>query len=95
MTKNEFDDLISTLDSKRPLRIIRLSTKDIASLEWKPCNQPWEHLMSIPNGPIYKIRHSDYRAKELKVPHQSLFGVYKKLSELGLISSAQKHLFLN
>lgn len=95
MTRNEFDNLIRTLKTKRPVRIVRLSDRDVGSLEWRPVNQPWEHLMSIPNGPIYKTRHDDYRDDNLNVKHQSLIGVYNKLVGTGLISPSQKHLFLN
>lgn len=93
MGENEFIQLIRSLQSKRPLRVTYSYNKALGSLEWRDLNQPWAHLMSVPRRNIYKFRHPDYKHWS-GVAHQSLWGVYKKLRDLRLISPSEKHKFL-
>ena len=94
MGENEFVQLISSLQSKRPLRVTYLANKELGSLEWRDLNQPWAHLMSIPRRYIPRLRSQDYLSQR-GIPHQSLFGVYRKLVSLGLISPQEKSKFLS
>lgn len=95
MDETEFVHLISSLQSKRPLRVTYVANKILGSLEWKPVDDGWTHLMSIPRGRIYKFRHPNYKHPTLPVAHQGLFGVYRKLVSMGFISHTDKYKFLS
>lgn len=94
MGENEFVQLIRSLQSKRPLRVVYLSNKELGSLQWRDLNQPWEHLMSVPRRQINKFRSPDYLSSR-GVQHRSLYSIYKKLVSLGLISPQEKSKFLS
>lgn len=96
MTTTQFDEMIGNLNSARPLKVERVGGKEIASLMWKKQDGAWEHLMSVPNGSIYKKRHDDYGVQigESFVAHQSLRGVYNKLVTQGFIKPYEKSKFL-
>ena len=94
MTERDFDKLISSLKSKRPLRTIRLSHRHIGSVEQRNTDGSWEHIITIPRGQIYKTQIPEYQDKHLGVPHTSLRKVYNVLIKRGLISPEEKHKFL-
>lgn len=109
MTANELDRFILTLPAERPLRVVRLPSryavdsetgtikdraeKEVDSLEWKTPAGLWEHLMSVPRGPIYKYRHPEYHT-EKGVHHISLHGLFNKLVKRRLINPKHRYLFV-
>lgn len=93
MHASDFDKFVQSLDSFRPLRVVRLSNKSIASVEARQCDGKWEHICTVPNGPIYKYRHEDYRDKQIDTSHASIMTLYNKLRGLGYIKQKDKHNF--
>lgn len=106
MTMSELNDLLNSLKTKKPIRLkvpgakirkvdgffVDKQEKDVASIEHMT-DEGWEHLMTVPNGHINRYRDPGYVDDNLGVAHQSLYGLSKKLIDLNIIESTEKHKF--